>query len=159
MAGSVERVRAHLESLGLEVEFREFEVSTKSSALAAQALGCSVAEIAKSVVFKGKRPVVVVISGDKRVDPSKLWSHEGAPVAIATPDEVREMTGYPIGGVPPFPHSGEVAVLVDSSVLRFDRVWAAGGAPNAVFNVKTVDLARTVGGRPVDLASASRGQT
>ena len=119
MAGSVERVRTHLKSLRLEVEFMEFDASTKSSALAAQALGCSVAEIAKSVVFKGRRTAVVVISGEKRVDPAKLWAHEGAPVAIATPDEVRETTGYPIGGVPPFPHSVDVRVL--PVIFRFER--------------------------------------
>ena len=153
MVGSVERVRTHLNGLGLEVEFREFDVSTKNSMLAAQALGCSVAEIAKSVVFKGRSGVVVVISGDKRVDSSKLSSLAATPVAIATPDEVRDLTGYPIGGVPPFPHSKDVSVLVDSSVLRFEKVWAAGGAPNTVFCIRTADLVRTVGREPVDLAS------
>lgn len=157
MAGSVERVRAHIKRLGLDVEFREFGVSTRSSVLAAQALGCSPAEIAKSVVFKGRGGLVVVISGDRRVDQSKLSSLKGAPVAIATPDEVREMTGYPIGGVPPFPHSKGVSVLVDSSVLRFEKVWAAGGAPNAVFCVNTADLVEAVGGEPVDLTALPEG--
>ena len=156
MAGSVERVTAHLRALGLDVEFRSFDSSTRSSALAAQALGCAVAEIAKSVVFKGRRALVVVISGDVRVDQSKLSAVEGCPVAMATPDEVREMTGYPVGGVPPFPHLPEVGVLVDSSVTRFERVWAAGGAPNAVFRLRTVDLLKTVGGSPVRVAAPSQ---
>ena len=137
----------------MDAEFREFGTSTRSSALAAQALGCSVAEIAKSVVFKGRKAVVVVISGDKRVDSARLSDLEGVPVAFATPDEVREMTGYPIGGVPPFPHSEGVSVLVDSSLLRFGRVWAAGGAPNTVFSVRTEDLLRIVGSEPAEVAS------
>jgi prolyl-tRNA editing enzyme YbaK/EbsC (Cys-tRNA(Pro) deacylase) len=153
LAGSVERVRSHLEGLRLQAEFREFDVSTKSSALAAQALGCSVAEIAKSIVFKGKDAVVVVISGDMKVDSERLSLLERVPVSLATADEVREMTGYPIGGVPPFPHSDGVSVYVDQSVLRFRKVWVAGGAPNAVFNVSTADLLRLVGGEPAELAS------
>jgi prolyl-tRNA editing enzyme YbaK/EbsC (Cys-tRNA(Pro) deacylase) len=153
MAGSVERVRSHLSRLRLGVEFRQFDVSTRNSALAAQALGCTVAEIAKSVVFKGKSGLVVVISGDRRVDPSKLSTLSGIPVSIASPDEVREMTGYPIGGVPPFPHSETVSVLVDASVLRFEKVWAAGGAPNTVFSIRTQDLIQAVGRQTVDVAS------
>ena len=152
MVGSVERVTAHVRDIGLDVQFRSFDVSTKSSALAAQALGCTVAEIAKSVVFRGKRAVVVVISGDRRVDQSRLSAVEGSPVAMATPSEVRGMTGYPIGGVPPFPHAPEVGVLVDSSVTRFDSVWAAGGAPNAVFRLKSKDLLRILGGSPVQVS-------
>ncbi len=77
MAGSVERVRQHLATLRADATFREFGVSTRNSALAAQALGCSVAEIAKSVVFKGEGALVVVISGDKRVDLRKLSESAG----------------------------------------------------------------------------------
>ncbi|MDV3277361.1 MAG: YbaK/EbsC family protein [Nitrososphaerales archaeon] len=153
MGGSVERVRLHLESLGIDVEFRELSMSTKSSALAAQALGCTVAEIAKSVVFKGRGTVVVVISGDRRVDAVKLSQLKGGDVAVATPDEVREETGYPIGGVPPFPHRKEITVLADSSLLRFEWVWTAGGAPNAVFRIRTEDLLKAVGGTSVAVAA------
>lgn len=133
-------------------EVREFDSSTKNSALAADVLGCTVGEIAKSVVFLGKGAVVVVISGDRRVDAGKLASLIGAPVRIATPDEVREMTGYPIGGVPPFPHTGGVVVLPDLSLTRFSHVWAAAGAPNAVFRISPSDLIRLVGRTPVDVA-------
>ena len=138
--------------LGLPVEFREFDVSTKSSALAAQALGCAVAEIAKSVVFRGRRPGVVVISGDRRVDPARVAAVVGAEVGKADAGYVRESTGYPIGGVPPFPHRAEVTVLPDASLRRFEWVWAAGGAPNAVFRVRSSDMLSTIGGGPVDVA-------
>jgi len=135
------------------VEAREFGESTKNSELAAQALGCSVAEIAKSVVFVGAATVVVIISGDKRVDAEKLSAVCGGSVRVAKPDEVRERTGYPIGGVPPFPHSEGVSVLPDSSVTRFEHVWAAGGTPNAVFRIGTSDLVRLVGKGPFELAA------
>ena len=152
MVGSVERVRLHLATLNLNVEAREFDTSTKNSALAAEALGCSVAEIAKSVVFNAGGAVVVVLSGDKRVDTKKLSALVGGRVAVATPEEVRAMTGYPIGGVPPFPHLDGVRVLCDSSLLRFAKVWAAGGAPNVVFKVSPRDLVANVDGTTVDVA-------
>ncbi len=152
MAGSVERVRSHLASIGAEVDFREFDISTRSSALAAEALGCSVAEIAKSVVFKGEGAQVVVISGDKRVDVRRLSAVAGQSVSFATPEEVRSLTGYPIGGVPPFPHKEGVTVLADSSLQRFEYVWAAGGAPNVVFKVKVDELFRALGKEPIEVA-------
>lgn len=148
----MERVRQHLLTLKLNVDVREFDTSTKSSALAAKALGCSVAEIAKSVVFNSGGPVVVVISGDKRVDMRKLSERTGAAAAVATPEEVRTLTGYPIGGVPPFPHVDGVRVLCDESLLRFSRVWAAGGAPNVVFGISPADLIRNAGGTSVDVS-------
>lgn len=148
----MERVRQHLLALGLGVDVREFDASTKNSALAAKVLGCSVAEIAKSVVFNSGGPVVVVISGDKRVDTEKLSERTGEVVSVATPEEVRSLTGYPIGGVPPFPHLGGVRVLCDESLLRFERVWAAGGAPNVVFGISPADLIRNAGGKAVDLS-------
>jgi prolyl-tRNA editing enzyme YbaK/EbsC (Cys-tRNA(Pro) deacylase) len=154
MPGSVERVRHLLSSLNLDVQFREFDISTKNSALAAQALGCSVAEIAKSVVFNAGGAIVVVLSGDKRVDTTRLSEYTRAKVAIATSDEVRALTGYPIGGVPPFPHASEVTVLCDASLLRFERVWAAGGAPNVVFRINSGELVEVAGGKTVDVAES-----
>jgi len=153
MTAGAERVEAFLKSQGLKVELREFDTSTKSSSLAAQALGCGVGEIAKSVVFQGETPIVVVISGDRRVDLQKLAHVVGSRVEMATPEFVREATGYPIGGVPPFPHNGGVRVLPDVSLTRFRWVWAAGGAPNVVFRVSTPQLFKTVGTGPVDVSA------
>jgi prolyl-tRNA editing enzyme YbaK/EbsC (Cys-tRNA(Pro) deacylase) len=135
------------------VEVREFDESTRNSELAAQALGCTVPEIAKSVVFVGKSTAVVVISGDKRVDAAKLSKLIGEEVRVARPDEVRERTGFPIGGVPPFPHVEGVEVYPDASLARFQHVWAAGGTPNAVFRIGTSDLLRLVGRGPFELAA------
>jgi prolyl-tRNA editing enzyme YbaK/EbsC (Cys-tRNA(Pro) deacylase) len=150
--GSRERVSDYLRESGIDVQVREFDQSTKNSALAAEALGCSIGEIAKSVVFAGDRPVVVVLSGDRRVDPTKLASVTGRHARVATPEEVRAGTGYPIGGVPPFPHLEGVLVLPDVSLLRFDYVWAAAGAPNAVFRVDPKVLVRLVGRPPYDVS-------
>jgi prolyl-tRNA editing enzyme YbaK/EbsC (Cys-tRNA(Pro) deacylase) len=152
VAGSVERVREHLLAHGLNVEVREFDSSTKNSALAAKALGCSVAEIAKSVVFRAGGAVVVVISGDKRVDTKRLSELTSEVVSVASPEEVRTMTGYPIGGVPPFPHVEGVRVFCDVSLRRFEHVWAAGGAPNVVFRIGARELVENVGGAEVDVA-------
>lgn len=148
--GSRERVAEFLSKSGARYEMKEFDESTRSSALAAQALGCTVAEIAKSVVFVGARTAVVIASGDKRVNVGRLSQVVGE-ARMASPDEVRERTGFPIGGVPPFPHSEGVVVLPDTSLTRFRDVWAAAGAPNAVFRMGSADIIRLVGAGPFDL--------
>ncbi len=150
--GSRERVSEYLSKAGVSHEAREFGESTRNSALAAQVLGCTVAEIAKSVVFVGEKTAVVIISGDKRVDGAKLAKVLGGAVRVASPAEVRDRTGFPIGGVPPFPHGEGVVVLADSSLMRFGHVWAAGGTPNSVFGIGTADLFRLLGSSPVDVA-------
>ena len=150
--GSRELVAEYLSKAGVPHELREFGASTKNSALAAGALGCSVAEIAKSVVFVGGGAAVVVISGDKRVDREKLQRALGEPARVATPEEVRRLTGFPVGGVPPFPHREGVRVLPDASLSRFGQVWAAAGTPNAVFRIGSADLLRLAGAGPFELS-------
>ncbi|MDE1852908.1 MAG: YbaK/EbsC family protein [Thaumarchaeota archaeon] len=150
--GSRERVAEFLLKSGAHHDIREFAQSTKNSALAAEALGCTVAEIAKSVVFVGMKTAVVIVSGDRKVDTSKLGRIMAEEMRTAKPDEVRERTGFPIGGVPPFPHAAGVEVLPDMSLTRFREVWAAAGAPNAVFKIGAADLIRLVGRGPYDLA-------
>jgi prolyl-tRNA editing enzyme YbaK/EbsC (Cys-tRNA(Pro) deacylase) len=103
-------------------------------------------------VFTGEGSVVVVISGDKRVDPKKLSEHLGWQAKIADANAVRNGTGYVIGGVPPFAHDPVVVVLLDSSLARFDDVWAAAGTPHSVMRLRVSDLAEIVGGNFVDLA-------
>ena len=150
--GSRERVADFLSRSGVAYELREFGESTRNSSLAAQALGCTVAEIAKSVVFVGKAIAVVIISGDRRVDRGKLSTAVGEEVRVATPEEVRRRTGFPIGGVPPFPHESGVVVFPDASLARFRRVWAAAGTPNAVFSIGPSDLLKLVGRGPYELS-------
>ncbi len=121
--GSREAVEGYLGRTGVSFEVREFLGSTRSSVLAARELGCGVEQIAKSVVFTGRATVVAVLSGDRKVDAPKLEKVARGPVRVATPHEVRGSTGYPVGGVPPFPHRRGVAVIPDVSLTRFEEVW------------------------------------
>jgi prolyl-tRNA editing enzyme YbaK/EbsC (Cys-tRNA(Pro) deacylase) len=142
----------YLEEKGIEARVVTLDESTRTSQLAADALGCTVAEIAKSIVFEaGEQAVVVVISGDRRVDAKKVGVHLGVKVGNADADTVKALTGYVIGGVPPFPHDPAVKVLLDGSLGRFERVWAAAGTPNSVMNLTIAQL-RNVVGSFVDVA-------
>lgn len=123
------------------------------SQLAAQALGCSVAEIAKCIVFTGRRTIVVVPSGDKRVDTAKLKLFFGTDLRFASADEVKTVTNYLIGGVPPFPHPEGLSVYADSSLRRFSKVWAAAGEPSAVMNVAVDDLVKAIDTEFIDVAA------
>ena len=97
--------------------------------------------------------MVVVISGDRRVDVNKVSAHLGVKVDHAGANTVKELTGYAIGGVPPFPHDAGVKVLLDRSLARFERVWAAAGTPNSVMNLIVAELKSIVGGELIDVAA------
>lgn len=135
---------------GLEVEVRTFDESTRSAADAAAAIGCEEGQIVKSLVFMtDDGPLVCLCAGDRRVDPARL--PPGA--RTASPDEVREATGFAIGGVPPLGHERELVTIVDASLRRFERVWAAAGTPRSVFEVGTEELIAALAGAEVcDLA-------
>jgi prolyl-tRNA editing enzyme YbaK/EbsC (Cys-tRNA(Pro) deacylase) len=129
------RVAERLRAAGLDVDVREHEASTRTAAEAAAAAGCELGQIVKSLVFSDDRGhVLVLCAGDRRVDTAGLG------VRRATPDEVREATGFAIGGVPPLGHDQPLRTLVDSSLRRFDTVWCAAGTPRAVFEVPTEQL-------------------
>ena len=114
----------------------EFEQPTRTSAEAAQAIGCTVAEIAKSVVFRGKdsgRAVIVVASGSNRVSELKVAALVGEALGRADAEFVRESTGYAIGGVAPIGHACPAKIVLDEDLRRFSRIWAAAGTPFSVF--------------------------
>lgn len=137
-----------LRDAGVEAQIVEFEQPTRTSAEAAAAIGCSVAEIAKSIVFRGKTSglaVVVVASGDNRVSEAKVAAKVDEPLARADADFVRMATGYAIGGVAPIGHAQPVKPLLDEDLRRFRTVWAAGGTPYSVFPL-TPDQLRSVTG-------------
>ncbi len=130
------RVQALLHEQGLDVRVVEFEQPTRTSAEAAAAIGCTVAEIAKSVVFRGKesgQAVVVVASGDNRVCERKVAALVGEKLGRADADFVRTATGYVIGGVSPLGHAQPVKLVLDEDLRRFSTVWAAAGTPFSVF--------------------------
>ena len=152
--GSVERVRAALAASGLAAEIREFDASTRSSVEAAAAIGCAVAQIAKSLVFKGAQSgqaILIVASGANRVDEEKVAAALGEKIVKADADFVRAETGFAIGGVAPIAHAKPVRVLVDRDLLAFPEIWAAAGAPNAVFRLMPADLVRVAAGAVADI--------
>lgn len=137
-----------LREAGIETRVVEFEHPTRTSAEAAAAIGCSVAEIAKSIVFRAKasgHAVVVVASGDNRVSETKVAAKLGEHLARADADFVRASTGYAIGGVAPLGYSQPVRLLLDEDLRRFGTVWAAAGTPFSVFPV-TPDQLRSLTG-------------
>ena len=139
--------------LGLDMRVQRLEASTRTVRDAAEAVGCSEAEIAKSIVFVADGdPVVCVASGRHRIDTDKLADVlDVAEVRQAAADEVRAATGFAIGGVPPFGH--DVPVLFDEALLYNDRVWAAAGDPHSLFCVNPRELADCIRARVVALGA------
>jgi len=143
-----------LRDAGIDTQVVEFEQPTRTSADAAAAIGCSVAEIAKSIVFRGAdsgQAVVVVASGDNRVSEAKVSEKVGEPLARADGDFVRAATGYAIGGVAPVGYSEPVKLILDEDLKRFDKVWAAGGTPFSVFPLQPDQLRRLTGAEWADI--------
>ena len=148
LSASAQRVQDALAQHGLGLEVREFAASTRTAADAAAAIGCTVAQIAKSILFratKSNRPVLVVASGVNRVDEKKVAALVGEPLGKADADFVRDRTGFVIGGVPPVGHAEKVTTFVDEDLLVLPELWAAAGTPNAVFRLTPADLVRITG--------------
>ncbi|MDQ2674490.1 MAG: YbaK/EbsC family protein [Chloroflexota bacterium] len=139
---------------GLELEIRQFPEGTRTAEDAARAIGCTVAQIVKSLVFMADgQPVLALVSGADRVDMARLATATGASATRrATGDEARGATGFAIGGVPPFGHGSPMTVLVDPRLLSHEVVWAAAGLPDAVFAISPDDLVRVSGGTVAELA-------
>ena len=135
--------------LGDQYEVLEFEASTRTAADAAAAIGCEVAQIAKSLIFRARksgRPVLVIVAGDQRADEKKVSAVLGEKIGRADADFAREQTGFAIGGIPPVGHRVPPVVFIDESLSRFDEIWAAAGTPNAVFRLRPDDLPGLTGG-------------
>jgi len=168
--GSVERVKAALAASGHADTVRTFPEGTRSAAEAAAAVGCEVAQIAKSIVFRGAvrsaqgdarsrqsaghehaRVVLVIASGANRVDTGKVAEATGLTIRRAEGNWVRDMTGFAIGGVAPVGHLTVPVVLVDQDLFAFDRIWAAAGSPMHVFATTPEALLGLSGGRKADV--------
>ena len=144
-----DRVRAALAALALDCEVITLPGSTRTAEEAAEAVGCTVGEIAKSLVFRtGERAVVAIMSGDNRLDTGKLAAALGQSVSQADADFVRAATGFSIGGVPPIGHAAAIPVFMDADLFRFERIWAAAGSPFSVFAIEPPRL-RDAGGAAV----------
>ncbi|KIF80151.1 YbaK/EbsC family protein [Noviherbaspirillum autotrophicum] len=154
---TAQRVADLLKELGHDKPVVMLPETGKTSAEAAAGLGCSVAEIAKSIVFRrlaDDAPVMVVASGANRVDEGKVAALVGA-LGRADARFVKERIGYAIGGVCPIGHVQQTVMLVDEDLLRFDSVWAAAGHPHAVFNLTPRQLLALTGAPVADVALRS----
>lgn len=154
LSASAQRVQVALDQLGLSLEVVELPASTRTAIEAAQAVGVTVGQIVKSLVFKAKRTqraVLVVASGANRVDEKKLEDLLGEPLGKADADFVRQQTGFVIGGVPPVAHTNPLPVFVDEDLLQYDVIWAAAGTPNAVFRLAPSHLLQMTSGQVANL--------
>jgi prolyl-tRNA editing enzyme YbaK/EbsC (Cys-tRNA(Pro) deacylase) len=152
LSPSAQKVQDALAGLGLTLQVVELPGSTRTAVEAAQAIGCQVGQIVKSLVFKGKRserPVLVAASGPNRVDERKIEVLISEPLGKADAEFVRQRTGFVIGGVPPVGHSEQLETFIDQDLLQYDEIWAAAGTPHAVFRLTPADLVKITGGRVV----------
>ena len=150
---NVVRVTTAAKERGLDISTRRFPEGTKTAADAAAAIGVTVGQIVKSLVFGVDNEIVMaLVSGSNQLDEKKLaLAAGGAKCARVDADAVREATGYPIGGVPPFGHATQLRVFVDPDLLQYDEVWAAAGTWNDNFGANPNDIVRVAGGVVTDL--------
>jgi prolyl-tRNA editing enzyme YbaK/EbsC (Cys-tRNA(Pro) deacylase) len=152
--GSVERVRAALRAAGHPDTIVDAPAGARTAAEAAAAVGCDVAQIVKSLVFKiMDRPLLVIASGANRVDPGKVGRLLGIPPGRADAAWVREITGFAIGGVAPVGHLTPPTVLLDRDLLALDPLWAAAGSPNHVFRTTAAALQALCDATIADIAA------
>lgn len=149
LSGSAQKVQEALKNLGFTLDVVELPNSTRTAVEAAQAVGCQVGQIVKSLVFKAKRsqrPILVVASGSNRVNEKAIETLIGEPLGKADADFVRQRTGFVIGGVPPVGHVEPLQTFIDQDLLGYAEIWAAAGNPNAVFRLTPEDLIRMTSG-------------
>jgi prolyl-tRNA editing enzyme YbaK/EbsC (Cys-tRNA(Pro) deacylase) len=155
----VQRVAAALEQWGHPHKPLMLSLAARTAQQAADALAVQVGQIAKSIIFKRLQDdaaVLVIASGDRRVDESKVAALLG-PLGRADAEFVKAKTGYSIGGVPPLAHAFPSQVLIDQDLSRFDEIWAAAGHPHAVFKLSAQDLAKWTGAPVVDVVQQAQG--
>ena len=150
---NVLRVMEAARERGLEITTKRFPEGTKTAADAAAAIGVTVGQIVKSLVFAVDGEIVMAyVSGSNQLDEKKLaLAAGGAKCSRVDADAVRAATGYPIGGVPPFGHSTQLRVFVDPDLVQYDEVWAAAGTWNDNFAIAPNELVRVSGGVVTDL--------
>lgn len=141
-----------LKELGVQTDIKEFDVSTRTAAEAAAAIGCEINQIAKSIVFNVEGEIVLVlVCGGNRVNEEKISAHLDKTVQKADADFVKEKTGYTIGGVPPFGYETQPQTFIDENLLKYKEIWAAAGANNAVFKTSPEELIKYSQGIVLDI--------
>ncbi len=154
LSPKAQKVQDALRVLGFPHEVVESSHTTRSAADAAQAIGCEIGQIAKSLVFRRKstaRPILVIASGPNRVNETRIAEHCAEPVEMADADFVKKRTGFVIGGVPPIGHPEKLETYIDEDLLQHKTIWAAAGNPNAVFALPPEDLIEMTDGRVISI--------
>ena len=154
LSESAQKVQDALNRHGVACEVVELPDSTRTAQEAAQAIGCRVGQIAKSLVFQGKKTnkaILVIASGANRVNEKKLRDLVSEPVRKADADFVREHTGFAIGGIPPVGHTQPIETFLDGDLLQHGEIWAAAGTPHAVFKLTAEDLLKMTQGNVVTI--------
>ena len=154
LPSSAQRVAAAATAAGIVVDVHEMPASTRTAEEAARACSCTVAQIVKSLVFRGVetgKPYLLLVSGSNRVDEKAAAAALGEALIRPDADYVRAVTGFSIGGVPPFGHSTVLATYVDRDLLAFDEVWAAAGTPHCVMRLSPADLKRAASATVLDV--------
>ena len=149
LSSSAQRVQDALAACGVSCSVIEMPATTRTAKEAAAAIGCTVAQIAKSIIFrtsKGGTSILVMASGVNRVNEGRVREIIGETIEIADAEYVREVTGFVIGGVPPVGHATPIRTILDADLLNFDVIWAAAGTPRAVFQVTPQDLKKITAG-------------
>lgn len=152
---SAQRVQDMLTGLGFDNQVIELADSTRTAAEAANAVGCEIGQIAKSLIFQGKqsgKPILIIAGGANRVNVKRIKAQIGEALKRPDADFVREQTGYAIGGVPPVGHAQPPATFIDEDLLQFETIWAAAGHPNALFQLTPNELVRMTGGSVVSVS-------
>ena len=155
LRGSAKRVQEFLVANGFSFDVKELPGSTRTAQEAADSIGCTVSQIAKSLVFREKEtdlPILVIASGSNRVDVKKIEKSTGLKLGKADGKYVKEKVGYAIGGVPPIGHNESLKTILDPDLKKYEEIWAAAGTPFAVFQLKPADLESLTKGRWVDLS-------
>jgi len=152
---SAQSVQDALDKKGLPCTVVVLSDSTRTAVEAATAIGCDVAQIVKSLIFKTQatsKPVLILASGPNRVNEKAIASYVGKKIVKADADFTRETTGFAIGGIPPIGHKEKIEhIFIDEDLLKFEGVWAAAGTPHAVFNIASKDLLEMTHGRVVSV--------
>ena len=152
LSSSAQKVQDALNTLGYNYEIIEFEESTRTALEAAERVGCDVGQIVKSLIFQGKiseKPILILTSGANQVDVKRMKTHADEKIGRADPAFVREWTGYAIGGIPPLGHLKPMDTYIDEDLLQYEKVWAAAGTPNAVFEMDADQLQKMTNGKVV----------
>ena len=154
LSASAQKVQDALAELGMTLQVVELPGSTRTAVEAAQAVGCQVGQIVKSLVFRAAqsdRPVLVVASGANRVNETRLEPLLGEPIGKADADYVRQRTGFAIGGVPPLAHAEPLQIFIDQDLLQYREIWAAAGTPHAAFCLTPAELLKMTGGTVIQI--------